>query len=111
MATGFRLGDHLALCDRCQKKFYASDLKEEWTGWMVCDSCYEPRHPQDFLKGHADNQNVPWTRPDSNSDTDVTTVDGENLININCSQPNSIPGSAIPGCAIPGFSKGYTNPL
>lgn len=82
-STGFRLGDHNSLCDRCQKKFFASDLREEWTGWMVCNSCYEPRHPQDFLKGHRDDPQVAWTRPDSNVNTDVTTVDGKNLVSDN----------------------------
>ena len=70
MSTGYRLGDHNALCDRCQKKFFASDLKKEWTGWYVCDSCYEPRHPQEFLKGHRDDPQVAWTRPDR-ADIDV----------------------------------------
>jgi hypothetical protein len=95
MRTGYKMGDWYALCDRCQKKFYASQLKLEWTGWRVCESCWEPRHPQEFLKGKRDDQNVPWTRPDQET---------------TCS-PNSIPGKAVPGCAIPGFSKGYKNPL
>ena len=64
MATGFRLNDHNALCDRCQRKFWASDLKKEWTGWMVCDSCYDPRHEQESLKSHAESESVEWSRPD-----------------------------------------------
>jgi len=110
-ADYYKPNDYNAICDRCGFKFKASDLKKEWTGWMVCDSCWEPRHPQEFLRGKEDNSNVPWSRPDSNADTNVTTVDGKSLFTVNCSQPNSIPGQAVPGCAIPGWSKGYTNPL
>lgn len=88
LSTGFRLGDHNALCDRCQSKFWASDLKEEWTGLMVCESCHDPRHPQEFLKGYEDKQNVSWSRPDSDADTNVTTVDGESLVTINSPDVN-----------------------
>ena len=78
-----KLGDYNALCDRCQTKHKASELREEWTGWMVCDRCWEPRHPQEFLRGHPENENVPWTRPDSNANTSVTTVDGASLVSDN----------------------------
>ena len=82
-ADYLKLGDHNAICDRCGFKFKASDLKLEWTGWRVCKSCWEPRHPQEFLKGHKDDQQVAWNRPDSNANTDVTTVDGKNLVSDN----------------------------
>jgi len=78
-----KLGDWLSLCDRCQRVYYASQLREEWTGWMVCDRCWEPRHPQEFLRGNPENENVPWTRPDSNANTSVTTVDGASLVSDN----------------------------
>ena len=42
-------GDWAVICDRCGFKFKASQLKQEWTGLMVCTKCYEERHPQDFL--------------------------------------------------------------
>lgn len=60
-----KLGTHNAICDRCGFKYKADELREEWTGWMVCDHCWEPRHPQEFLKGQPENENVPWTRPDA----------------------------------------------
>ena len=72
-----------ALCDRCGFKYKANELREEWTGWMVCERCWEPRHEQDFLKGHKDEPNVPWTRPDSNANTSVITVDGSSLVTDN----------------------------
>ena len=35
-----------ALCDRCSFEYKLHELKEEWTGFKVCSSCYEPKHPQ-----------------------------------------------------------------
>ena len=35
---------------------------------MVCQDCWEPRQPQDFVRGVADIQAPPWTRPEG---TDV----------------------------------------
>jgi hypothetical protein len=32
---------------------------------MVCDEDWETRHPQDFVRGVADVQAPPWTRPES----------------------------------------------
>ena len=61
----YKHGDWNAICDRCGFKYKASKLREEWTGFMVCKECYEPRHPQDFLRGVADDPSVPWSRPDS----------------------------------------------
>ncbi len=95
MSTGYRLGDHNALCDRCQRKFFGSQLRKEWTGFLVCESCYDPRHPQEYLSGHPDKQSVEDARPD------IATTCG----------PGSVPNQAVPNCAIPNHSEGYTNPL
>ncbi len=110
-ADFLKLGDFNSICDRCGFKFKASQLREEWQGLRVCKSCYEPRHEQDFLKGHPDNPQVPWTRPDNDNPTDVIVVGGERLNPLRCDNPNSIPGQMVPGCSVPGWSKGYTNPL
>lgn len=59
----YRDGDHRAICDRCGFKYYASQLTLEWTGLRVCHKCWEPRHPQDFVRGIPDKQTPPWTRP------------------------------------------------
>ncbi len=57
------LGDWNALCDMCGKKFKASELQERWDKAMVCKDDWEPRHPQDFVRGVPDIQTPPWTRP------------------------------------------------
>lgn len=61
---GYRPGDWRANCDRCGGKYYASELRQEWTGLRVCAAhCWEPRHPQDMVRGVKDKQTPPWTRP------------------------------------------------
>jgi hypothetical protein len=36
----------VAHCDRCGFKYKLLELRKEWTGLKVCDSCFEPKHPQ-----------------------------------------------------------------
>lgn len=57
-------GEWKCLCDICGREFLASELQKRWDGFMVCDSDYEPRHPQDFVRGVADYQAPPYTRPE-----------------------------------------------
>lgn len=66
-ADYLKLGDWNAICDRCGEKFKASELKETWDGLMVCSKDWEPRHPQDMIKGVEDDSSVPWARPDDTS--------------------------------------------
>lgn len=63
------------ICDRCGFKFKAFQLREEWTGLMVCGECFEHRHPQDLIKIPKDDQSVPWTRSEpADVFIEVTTV-------------------------------------
>ena len=62
-------GQWNAMCDRCGFKFKARQLRREWTGLRVCSgkdtsNCWEPRHPQDRVKGRKERQSPPWTRPE-----------------------------------------------
>jgi hypothetical protein len=58
-------GDFWRICDQCGRKVRRSATKKTWTGLWVCAStCWEPRHPQDFVKGRADKQSVPDPRPE-----------------------------------------------
>lgn len=59
----FLKGNWNVICDRCGEKFKSSQVKKEWTGLMVCDTCYEPRHPQDFIRTVPDRMDVPFVRP------------------------------------------------
>ena len=71
------VGQWNAVCDRCGFKFKSGDLRKEWTGNMVCRDCFEVRHPQDFVKGVPDNQNVAWTRPETESYSAIEAIPSE----------------------------------
>ena len=73
----FKMGQWRAVCDRCGMDRYSSELRLEWTGLRVCGDCWEPRHPQDYLKGKADRQAPPWTRPEQPIDENNTTTPGD----------------------------------
>jgi hypothetical protein len=51
-------------CQRCGFKHRNYDTKKEWTGLIVCEECWETRHPQDFVRGVKDRQRVPDPRPE-----------------------------------------------
>ena len=61
-----KIGDYNAYCDVCGFKFKASELKDRWDGYKVCEKDYEPRHPQDFVRGVE-----PYPQP-----SDISPIDG-----------------------------------
>lgn len=61
----YRSGDWLAVCDICGFRFYASQLKKNWKGEMVCEADFELRHPQEFIRVPKEDISVPWARPES----------------------------------------------
>jgi hypothetical protein len=54
-----------ALCDVCQFKFKASQLRKRWDGLMVCDKDWELRHPLDFYQTRNDTHKLPFIRSDN----------------------------------------------
>lgn len=65
-----------AICDRCGFKYKHYQLRKEWTGFMVCDSCWEPRHPMDFLKVPNPEKAPDWVRsPPADIEIEVNYVD------------------------------------
>ena len=46
----YKSGDHWVECQRCAFVYRASRMKREWTGLTVCSECWEPRHPQEFVR-------------------------------------------------------------
>ena len=65
----YKAGDNNATCDRCGKPFKASQLKKTWDNLWVCQADWEPRHPQDYVKGVKDEQSVKISRPAWTVDT------------------------------------------
>ena len=61
----YKPGDWNCACDRCGFIYKASELKKTWDGLMVCNKDWEPRHPQEFVRGVKDPQGVPFSRPES----------------------------------------------
>jgi len=78
LRNGWKLGDWLYVCQRCGFTKYGSEIRREWTGLRVCESCHEPRHPHDYVRGRSDDQTVPYANPPTNvflAPGDVTPED------------------------------------
>lgn len=96
--TEFVLGDWNAACWRCGAKRKASTMRRQWQGYYVCPEHWEPRHPQDFVRGVPDNPSVPWSQPESEvyvGPQFCTPVD-----------KMALPGYAIPDCSLPDQATG-----
>ena len=71
-------GDWKTVCDVCGREYLASQLQKRWDNLMVCMNDWEPRQPQDFVRGTADIQAPPWTKPEqSDVFLDDVTIDTE----------------------------------
>jgi hypothetical protein len=51
-------GGAAVICQRCGFKRHADELRREWTGLRVCKECWDPKHPQESVRGVADRQQV-----------------------------------------------------
>jgi hypothetical protein len=40
---GYRPGGVWGVCDRCAFKLRHAQLKKEWTGFLVCPDCWDPK--------------------------------------------------------------------
>lgn len=85
-ADYYKPGDYNVECDLCGRKRKASECRLTWQNFFVCaDTCWEPRHPQDFVKGRIDDQTVPIARPaivQSMGETTVLTTASANALSI-----------------------------
>lgn len=82
------------ICDRCGKKKKISEVTREWTGFLVCNTCFEERHSQDFVRARQDKITIPFNRP---RPTDLF-IDSCSLTG-----RTAYTGLAIAGCSITGF--------
>lgn len=67
-ADYFAKGEWNFECDQCGFKGKSSQARFQWDGLIVCSQCYDPRHPQDFVRGRRDKQSAPDPRPDPEPD-------------------------------------------
>ena len=80
----FELGKWLVLCDRCGFQRKSDQVQKTWDGFIVCSpstgkTCFETRHPQEFVRTKKDDMSVSFTRPQPadtfrSVDTVATTV-------------------------------------
>lgn len=56
-------GTYAAICDVCGFRFPSDKLKKRWDGLMTCDSDWETKHPQLFIKVPQETIAPPWVRP------------------------------------------------
>lgn len=63
-ADYFKKGSWNFICDVCGQKYKAEQMRKRWDGVITCPNDWEPRHPQDFVRGVKDNQSVPISRPE-----------------------------------------------
>jgi hypothetical protein len=59
----FKMGSFYRTDDRTGFPTRAEDTRREWNGLIVDVKRWEPRQPQDLVKGRPDNQTVPFPRP------------------------------------------------
>jgi hypothetical protein len=90
-ADYLELGDWNAACSMCGRKRKASQMVKNWQGMYRCPEHNEARQPQDFVRGLADIQTVPWSQPETDIDIQICTPNGL----------SAIPAYALPGCMIP----------
>lgn len=73
----FAPGQWNFVCDQCGLVFKSSLGILRWDGAWVDAKCWEPRQPQDFVRGIADQQATPWARPRVFLFTETTVPDDE----------------------------------
>ena len=115
-------GQWKVVCDVCGREFKANQLRQRWDGLMVCQGDYEPRQPQDFVRGVADKMAPPWARPESSdvfafvctpitmqgiadygvADCAMADVDRGNRPLCTLEGNSCISGFAISGCSVAG---------
>lgn len=103
LMNNLQLGKWRVICDRCGFKRYSDQVQQTWDGYIVCSpstgkTCFETRHPQDFVRSVKDDQSVPFTRPEP---ADVY-ADHSNLIasSVGTQEPTIPSGTSGNGSAL-----------
>lgn len=80
--AGWQAGNHWAECQRCGFEYRQKELKKEWTNLIVCPDCYEPRHPQDFVRAAPDKVAAEGLVTSQGPSTNVARGNGLRFISI-----------------------------
>lgn len=71
---GYQKGEHLVVCDRSGRVYDSSNTRKEWNGLIVGKDEWEPRHPQEFVRGIRENIAVKQARPGGVKSIDLSTT-------------------------------------
>jgi hypothetical protein len=88
------------ICDRCGFKRKSDEVvTQEWNNLIVCGpstgkTCYETRHPQEFVRTKPDPQTVPFTRPEHDEVFATTTTIASTVGVQETTIPRVTPGNA-----------------
>ncbi len=72
-------GDHLMVCDECGSVFRYSEMKKRYDNAWVCKNDWEPKHPQESVRGRADRVRVQAARPEPEEVMIETAVTQDDL--------------------------------
>lgn len=98
----YRPGDYWMICDICGFKRRRSKMKQNWKKqWVCADTCWEPRHPQDFVKGRKEKIAVTHARPEPTDDYQYTA--SETTLGANASKGDT----EITVASATGMADGY----
>jgi hypothetical protein len=73
----YRRGDNLLICDRSGFVIRRSEAKKTWDGLWVHKDFWEPRHPQDFVRGKQEKIKADVVRPEASP---ALTIDGSPIL-------------------------------
>lgn len=73
-------GDWNAWCDECGFKYKASKLRKRYDGFMVCQSCWEPRHPSETRRAKAETATPTFVRHGPILDDNLLLEDGREIM-------------------------------
>lgn len=89
-------------CMSCNRKYKSNEILKRWDGLLVCKDDWEPRHPQDFVRGIQEKSNIlPYS----------FDVDGYQAPAVpgNLTNSTAISGQAYSGYAISGTATFWEN--
>lgn len=82
-------------CMSCARKYKSNEIRRRWDGLYVCDEDWEPRHPQDFVRGVPEQSNkLPFA---FDNDGYVAPAVAGNLINSTARSGIAYSGYAVTG--------------
>jgi len=61
-------------CHRCGIQYPSTEIQKEWTGLLVCGTCFETRHPQTLIKVRGEKAFPTFVSKDSDITVGICNV-------------------------------------